>query len=1083
MKKLLFTMMVMSVFSLFSLSLMAQGKTVTGKVTDVTSGQPVSFASIHVKGTTVGVEADAEGQYSLNAPSDAILVVTYIGYNTVEVAVDGRNIVNIQMQESAIRLDELVVTAMGISREKKTLGYASQEVKSDELAKAKQTDLNNALVGKVSGVRFYGGSGSKFDEGSIMLRGTSSLSANGSSPIYVVDGVITSVSSVNMDDVASLNVLKGPAATAVYGSRGGNGAIVITTKSAEKDKTVVTFSETFTVETPKIHGRYQNNYGGGNLGGDASLPGAQQLKTYSWSEKDAAYMKQLDGARYYDMNIDESWGPQLDGTPYAAFFTWDPTHPRFGELSTWSPQPDNLKNLYRTGWSSTTNLAFAKSTDKMSTRVSFSNVSREGILPGSDANRKFLSVKTAFNVSKRMKISLDYRLAYRMNHNAAVEGYSGSNAAYTFTQWGNRHINTNDLKDYKRSEGSYYTWNVKGISNMETSYMENPFALYHEQQRVSKGLHNNFNATVSYDITKKIQISGSMLGNLRSDTYNYLLPQGFRSLSEYYVTQTQVMDTQIQGRVKYGDRWWKNRIVFDANLFIEQRDYSREYAYAFTRDGLNLPGFSNVAASTGLPGGENTQRKQKDRSIFGIATISLDDTYFLEASIRNDWTSTLPKGGNSYLYGGVSASVLLNKYIKGAKWLDFWKIRASVAQVGSTMDPYNVYETYIMSDKYGGLTSMRFDANLKDPNILPTISSSFEAGMEARMFKGRLYFDLNFYMKNSKNQIINMSTTGASGYTSRKINAGMIQNKGIEITLGGDIISTKNFNWNLTANFSRNINTLKELVDGTNELQLGSWGTGSTAYMMAVVGEPVGVIRSSTWKYDPESGLPILIKRAASSANATRGDYDIAYDSTPNEIGNAQPFATGGFTTGLTWKSLSVGATIDYQIGGNMISITNLYGEGAGQLEATAGNNANGKPIRSPLTEGGGVEVTGVVMNANGQYEKVTTMMGARTYFKRRNSGWNNYIYDASYVKLRELSVTYDINSDFLKRLKVGLSKASISFVASNPWLIYSAIPNIDPSEHSGNRNGSSTYEYMNVIETGQAFSSRTFGFSLNLTF
>jgi len=1079
MKKLFFTFTAI----LLLVGSMSYAQTrVTGKVIDVANNLPIPFVTVALKGSNTVTTTVDDGSFTIMAPSNGILIVSYIGYTPVEVSIDGRNIVNVSLEEDSINLDQVVVTAMGISREKKTLGYASQEVKAEELEKAKQSDLNNALVGKVSGVIFYGGSGSKFDEGSILLRGTSTLSANGDSPIYVVDGVITSASSLNVDDVESLNVLKGPAATAVYGSRGGNGAVVITTKQAARDKAEVNFSQTFTIETPKLHGKYQNRYGGGNLGGDASLPGAQQLRTYNWNPNDPDYLRVLDGARYYDMNIDESWGAQLDGSPYAAFFTWDPNHPRFGEMSTWSPQPNNFRQLYQTGWNSSTNLAFSKSVNRFSVRFSFTDTERKGINPGSDATRKFLSFRTNFDVSKRIKVTLDYRLTYRKNHNAGQEGYSGNNASYTYSQWGNRQVNTKDLKDYKRNDGSFVTWNIKSIYDMGTSYQENPFALYYEQQRISESVFNNFNANLSYDITPKLVLSGIVMGNISNNSNSSFIPIGFRSVPEFTVNQSQTIDMQYQGRLRYANKWLDNRIVFEANAFVEQRSYSYDYARAFTRDGLSVPDYGSVSASLGLPGGSNTQRRQKDQSLFGISTISFDDTYFLEGSLRNDWNSTLPPQNNSYLYGGLSASVLVNKYLKSIKWLDFWKVRASVAQVGSTMPTYNVYETYQIGTKYGSLTSMYFDSNLKDPNIMPTISSSLEAGTEFRLFRNRLFADVNFYTKNSKNQIINMTVTGASGYTSVKINAGMIQNKGIEITLGGDIIATKKLNWNITANFSKNVNTLKSLMDGYNELQQGNWGTNSTLYIFAVVGQPVGELRGSSWRYEEATGLPILIKRPDNAANVTRGDYDVDFSSSGNVLGNVQPKATGGLTTSLTWKNINLGATMDYRIGGKLVSITNLYGEGSGLLETTAVDNNNGKPIRSPLVDGGGVEITGMVLNpATGVYEQVTTMIGARTYFKRKITGWDNYTYDASYVKLRELSLSYTFDRAFLKNLNIGITRARISFVATNPLLIYSGIPNIDPSEHSGDRAGDSNIR--NAVEQGQLFSTRSYGFSINLTF
>ena len=364
--------------------------------------------------------------------------------------------------------------------------------------------------------------------------------------------------------------------------------------------------------------------------------------------------------------------------------------------------------------------------------------------------------------------------------------------------------------------------------------------------------------------------------------------------------------------------------------------------------------------------------------------------------------------------------------------------------------------------------------NLKDLYIKPTISTSYEVGTEFRLFNDRLWGDFNFYNRDSKDQIINVNTTPASGYRTRKMNAGLIRNRGIEFSLGGQVIQTKDWTWELNANISRNRNTLEELIDGQDTYQIywRSWST--RVYSYAEVGKPIGVIRGSTWKKDPE-GRTIL--QARSDPNHQYGPYAPLLETTAQEeLGNIQPDLTGGFSTSLRYKDFHLGMSFDFQVGGAIASATNMFGENSGLLKSTTGNNDKGNPVRASVADGGGVRIDGVVENQDGTYTPVTAYVDANYYYQsRKGTIWEDYVYKASYLKMRELSIGYDVPRSFLQKANCGIKKASVSFVAQNPWLIYSAVPNIDPSEM-----GAASYNY---VEGGQAASVRTFGFTVNLTF
>ena len=1071
-KKLTFTLMCLATGVGMAV---AQKTNVSGVVVSAEDGQPVIGASVIVKGTTIGTVTDFDGKFTLEVPDgQKTLQISYVGMVQQEVAV--RPNVSVRLISDTQNLDEVVVTAQGLTRKEKSLGYSTQQVKADELVQVRTTDLNNALVGKVSGVQFVGSSGATFDEGTIVLRGSTSISDDrgDSAPIYVIDGVIADdANGVNMDDVASVNVLKGPAATALYGSRGGNGAIIITTKGGMDglERMEINVSHTLTVDVPKIYFDLQDKYGGGYMGADA------EMNTFHYDPSvHPEYLQALDGVQYYDYNNDASWGPVFDGREYAPWYAWDSTDPRFGQTAKWENGLD-LYDLYKNGISNTTNVAFSRSGKNHSSRISFSNVSRKGISPNSDASRRYLSARTSFKPIDRLTVSVDYKYTYRHNHNSAYEGYSTFNPLRTYTQWGHTNVDLNDLKEnYIRPDGTFRTWNISSITNSTGAFHPNPYAVYEQINRDDIYQYNIFSGDAELEIWNNIKAGIRVNGNIRQYKSEEGIPMNIEGeTSSYEQTQYMESDIQTQGRITWGDRFVNDRLTVDAAIFFEDRQYSKDQVEAFTRDGLNMNYFYSTAGSAGLAGGNTMKTEMHERSIYGTVTAGWDDTYFIDGSLRNDWSSTLNPNNNSYLYGGLSVAAIASNWFKDAHWLNFWKLRASFAQVGSTLDAYNIYSVYKMRDsdddiiKYGQLTNLWVDNILKNENIKPTISTSYEVGTEWRMFDNRFWGDFNFYNRDSKNQIINLNTTPASGYTRRIVNAGLIRNRGVELSLGGDIVRTKDWTWTLNANISRNRNTLEELTDGLTDYRMRSYGFGTYTYLYAEVGEPIGVIRGTVYNRDPEGNI-ILTQRGDGSLVPS------VNTSAQENLGNVQPDVTGGFSTSLRFKDFTLGMAFDFQIGGALASASNMFGYGSGLLAETAGYNDKGNPVRSSVESGGGVRVDGVVDNGDGTYTPKTVYMDANTYYQSYyQNAWENFVYKASYLKMRELSVRYDVPTAWLAKHNWGVKAASLSFVASNPWLIYSAVPNLDPSEIGG-----VTYSYM---EGGQAPSTKSFGFTVNLTF
>ena len=1054
--------------------------TVKGVVTSAEDGLPVIGAAVIVQGTTMGAVTDLDGKFNLdNVPSSAKnLMVSYVGLKTEVIAIQKGVVMQIVLKSASQTLDEVVVTAQGLTRKEKSIGYSAQKVDGEKLTTARQTDLGNAMAGKIAGARFFGASGATFDSGSIVLRGSSDFtSPQGSEPIYVVDGSITNKDAVNMDDVESINVLKGASATALYGSRGGNGAVIITTKKAAAGKGRIDVSHTITWDKYYNHFNFQKLYGGGSYGiyGARYAADYPEYDTMSPEFLYGVYkdMKNPDGSYYMDFGSDQSWGARFDENVLVATpLYYDETSSQYGKAQPFKHNLD-LADLYQTGLANTTNVSFSKSGKDHTTRISFTNSQRDGILQNSDAVRRFLGIKTTFKPAEWMNVSLDYKYTYRRNHNSANQDYGGTgNVVYSYTQWGQTQVNLKDYKDYLRPDGTWRTWNTVSKDNQTANYHDNPYATLDNINSYNTNRFSVFTGDVEFILPWNLKAGVRTSGSIRNYNQETKRNEGSINFSSYYYQrQYYTSDLTVQGRLTWSDRFMEDRLSVDAAAFIEERQYHYKNLTANTTDGLIMPGYFNLAASNGYVAATNDEENYKTRSIFGTVTVGFDDTYFLDGSLRNDWDSRLPIANNSFLYGGLSASIMLNQFIKNADWLNYWKLRGSFAQVGSTLGVYNTIAAYQYTDssntnyKYNSQTSLYQSATQLNPDIKPTISTSYEVGTEFRLFNNRFWGDFNLYRRDTKNQILNMTVAAQSGFSSRQLNSGLVRNQGIEISLGGSPIKTKDFEWDIDFNIAKNQNELVELNPAMKEYNLASYKFSYWWYLKAIEGRPLGVITSTYRWARNEEGKPIL---KATTSNAWGGGYQPTYDSTEKEEGTFQPDWTGGFSTSFRYKNFRLAANFDFMVGGRMLSVTNMYAISSGMAKETAVLNDKGINEREPVTKGGGVRVEGVDESG----KPVTCYMNAYYYYNYKKYDLGAQIYDRSYLKMREVSLSYDFPRAFLKKANVGLNNASISFVASNPWLIYSACPNLDPSEAG-----------TNWREGGQVGSTRSFGLTVKLGF
>ena len=1075
-------------------ALYAQNITVKGTVSDASNGEPITGAAVVVQGSSTSYAlTDVQGAFSINAPRNGVLVVSNMGYKTKSVEVNGMTVVNVALEPDTEYLDEVVVTAQGLTRKQKAIGYSAQVINDEQLTVVHSSSLGNSLAGKVAGAQFWGSAGSTFSEGKIILRGpTSYNNQEGSEPIYVIDGTIASAAAVNMDDVESINILKGPSATALYGSRGANGAVIITTKKAQEGQSHVEFSHTTTAEVLYNHIKFQNEFGGGAMA-------QQNTAMYNAVQKaglldkypdvlDAKAAFELngfdlpDGTYTYDYWEDVNWGPRYDNTTMVRpAVSWDPSHPKYGKAEPWSYQL-NLRDLTRVAWTNTTTVSFNKSVKGMNTRVSFTNVDRPGIFYNSKAVRRSFSISSQIKPNSWLTADLSYRYRVRVNQNAEQEGYSANgNYICDFVQWGHTNVNLKDLKDWQRPDGGWRTWNIVGAMNFDdyaaaylagnadltANYHDNPYAVMEQYTYTNKTQYHMASADVYASLPYNFRL-GARINNLIQDSH-YEEKDGFGSINfdPYYRNYfAETNDITAQGYLTWNNSFVDNRLTAEAAAFAEARKYDYYYLNSATNGGLSVIDLYNLSASNNTYSTNNSETHYKTRSFFGTATIGWDDLVYLDGSLRYDIDSRLPVDKNGYLYGGGSLSFMASKLIN-APWLNFWKIRGSLAQVGSTIGAYSVKPTYTVSTKLHGQTGLYEPTTQVNEHILPTISTSYEVGTEFKLFNNRLYGDVNFYLKNTKNSIINATVLPQSGFNSRTINAGLVQNKGVEILLGGTPVRTKDFEWNLSANISKNVNTLVELAPGQPSTRL--YGNSFYFYwdLMSIEKQPIGVIQTNARWLRNDDGQLIL---RAGTANT--GDVRPTFETdVPKSVGNIQPDFTGGFNTSFRYKDFTLSAAFDYVIGGQMVSWTNMWGKGSGLLAETAVLNDRGKSIREPVQTGGGIHLTGVDKDGN----PMDGYIDAFYYF------YYQYVYDQdstvfnrSYLKMRELALRYNMPKNIVNKIK-GISSASVAFVATNPWLIYSAVPHIDPSELGG-------AEY-NFLEGGQAVSTRSFGVTLNVTF
>ncbi len=1061
---------------LFAVPLLAQERIISGKVTSSEDGSTLPGVNITVKGTSRGATTDANGTYRLNASAGSTLVFSFIGFVTQEVAAGNRTSLDIRLVADASQLNEVVVTALGIARDKKALNYAAQEVKADKLNFARDQNVGNALAGKVAGVQVLGQSGAKFGNPNIRIRGINSL--QGSDPLYVVDGTPTDISQVNMDDVDNLTVLKGPSATALYGNRASAGVIVITTKRAKAGETRLDINHSTTLDMVALLPKYQNEYGGGYSQDWETFQYDPSIHPASWSS--------FNGQKILDYSADESWGPRMDGSLHRSAFSWQPGA-EFGQLTPFSPQPNNVRDFFNKPISNNTNIAFAKGSENFQSRISYTHIINNGIIPNSSQSRDYVSAKNSITFAKNLTANLNINYTSTNTKNQPADRYgstggtspsnsglTGTNAPVTisntilngtnqtigsFNQWFQRQLRIEDLRNYKNPDGTFRSWNIGGPLDPSPKYWDSPYTQAYENTNTNRSDRLFGDIGLAYQILPSLRATATVRrdqnafyqqGRIAIGTLNQGKLGGFSALN------TNSRENNYELLVNYNQTVKDLSIVANAGGNIR---YNRtDVLFQSTVGGLSAPNFYNIAASINRPVVNNYLYERQVNSVFGNVSVGYRDFIFVEASIRNDWSSTLPKGNNSYLYPSISAGLVFTDLLPKNNILSYGKVRAGYAQAGTDVGPYQTALAYTASTPYGNSATAFLPGTLPNANLLPGLSSSYEGGIDLRFLRNRIGVEFTAYQNDNKNQIIPLPVASTSGYSNAVVNAGLIQTSGLELHIYANPIKNPNgFTWEFDINADRNQSKVVTLANGLDNYQIDGpqW---RTLTLNARAGQDWGALYGQGIMKDATGNNMVY------SSGANAGLY-IKQDNV--YLGSVLPKFKGGWLNTFTYKNLSLRVNTDFVVGGKFFSTTKMFNAYSGLGAETAGPNELGNPMRNDPATGGGILLSGVTEDGRPNTIRVDAQNLYENWLFGLNERW---IYDKTYIKLREVSFGYNIPTRLLGNK---VKSANISLIARNPLLIYSAIGGgIDISE-------SETLWY----EGGQLPPVRSFGVNVRFGF
>jgi TonB-linked SusC/RagA family outer membrane protein len=1024
--------------------------TVTGTVVDAQGRAPLAGARVGVDGTTLSTVSGPDGRFELRGvPAGARTVrAQRIGYaearQGVTVTAGATSAVTVQLNAEGLLMDELVVTALGITREEREISTSVQQVSGDQLARAGETNLVTGLSGKVSGVTITN-SNTPGGSARIVIRGANSLTGN-NQPLFVVDGVPVSnaapgyvggtgagstgfnaidygniIQDLNPADIESITVLKGPNAAALYGSRAANGAILVTTKSGRGGGSGVTASSLVTFETPLRLPRYQNEYGQGSNGQFSYVNGR--------------------GDGTYD-DTDESWGPRLDaGLNIPQFFS-------NGQAVPWVSHPGNVRDFFETGRTVNTSAAFTHAVEGANLRLSIANLDLEGMYPGFGMNRTTAGLNGSARLNERLNATASVQYINTDAENRPAQGYGEDNVMWQFI-WFGRQVDTGLLRRYRNDDGSQFHWNSRWNNNPYWTALVNGNA--DTRDRVIGS------ASLSYELAPWLT------GMVRSGTDWY---EENRTRSYQAGTIGQSL-TGAYGETTIFEQETNTDFLLTATLpersgfevtgnFGGNRRDSRGRLKGTFVDSLIVPGLFNLGNRAIDPTLSDRRSARRVNSLYGSAQLAFNELWFVEVTGRNDWSSTLPASNRSYFYPSISSSLIFTQ-LADVPVLSYGKVRASWSEVGSDTDPYNLVDPYISDEFFNNNPRLTSSNLLRNPNLQPERTRAWEVGTELRGLDDRLGAEITYYRKTTRNQIVPVQVTPMTGVTERMLNAGQISNRGVELLVEATPLRLDNgLEWEVSANYTRNRSNVDALYEDLGSLVLGTYYSLS---VQARPGEPYGVMYGRRYVRDSQGRVVVS---ATSGLPLTTGPIE--------RLGKYDPDWTGGLNTRLAWRGVELSASVDGRFGGNIFSMTNMHGRRSGVLY----ESLRGRETAHALAEGGGLVVPGVKV-VNGDTVPNDIRVTAQAYHKGISSGTpihEEWLYDATFVKFRELRVGYAVPGSFTRRF--GLDGMSVALVGRN-LALWAEAPNIDP-ETAFNASNIQGFEY------GQLPSGRSIGFNITVT-
>ena len=1034
-------------------SAFGQSGTITGTVTDQSSGETLPSVNVFIVELQRGAATNAQGEFTIEGVDYGTYTVraSFVGYNTFEqqVTVDQSTVtLDIPLSSSTKQLEDVVVTAYGVEQSMNDLPYSAEKVDGDIISQNRDDNFASSLSGRVAGLKVSESSGLGGST-NIVMRGYKSITGN-NQVLFVVDGVPYANQEfndaateegfsgydygntgldVNPDNIASVNVLKGPAAAALYGSRASNGAIVIETKGGRKGNrpVEVTFNSSATIS--KVNANtfvdHQMEYGGGYA------PSFAQLDINGDGSDEVL-------GNPYD---DASFGPKFDGQQVYQWDAFVEGGPNYLTSTSWEAPENTPIDFFETGTEFTNSFIINGGFEGGYYNLGYNQNNTTGILPNSKMDKNKLNFAAGYDVSDKFSVSGKIQYSKTETQGRPQRGYGTTMSM--FRQWWNTAVDIEDQRSAYFRNRTNETWNWSpGALGESPYYWDNIYWTRYENFQTDERDRYFGNVEANYEFADWLNVTGRVSIDTYSQFIDERINKGSQSVSNYEMRRYNFTEFNYDLLANY-QKQLNEDIRIDGVVGMNiRRNHSKNVA-ASTNGGLVVEGLYSLDNSVSPINFPNETNEQLGvNGFFASMNLSYGGFLNIEATGRRDQASSLPQGENVYYYPSVSAGFTFSEFVD-ADWLSFGKVRASWAEVGNTAPPHSIVETFDRVENAGASTRYSVPHVQNNPDLKPERTKSWEAGIQMGLFGDRINFDVNYYDQNTINQILAAEVSRSSGYSRQYVNAGNVENRGWEVSVTGRPVATRNFAWTIDVNWSKNINEVKELSPGISNYQLASPQGDVT--ISAAEGEPYGAIRGSDYmNLDNESWSENGGKRLVDESS---GFYE-STTSTNHIIGNMNPDWTGGISNRLNYKNWTLNFLVDVRWGGDIFSLDQYYGQGTGMYPITAGLNDLGNPKRAPVT--GGNDSGGVILdgyNADGSVNETrapaTNYLGAFGWVRNPAA---HFIYDGSYVKLREVGLTYEFPQNMIDRIGP-IKGASVSAIGKNLWIMHKNIPHADPEQ------------------------------------